>query len=222
MSIEENWQRLYKFWKELSFERAKEFDIIRSNSIGDSLLYTDEDDEGLRNWALFDRVYRAASVDEISTIENSLNVTLPKSFKKRLLINAYEPYDKAFIYPWLGEWNMMNEPVDIIEQSLDSRKLDYEVFDNPKNLPQEEYEMWSDKWIVIFDWNGDYLVTMDLREEPEFYGKVLCMCIEDGTIAKWADSYEEWFSLVVDEVLEYGILRISTIEKILSNRKSIE
>jgi len=221
MSINENWQRLYNFWKELSFEKAKEYHIICKKPIGERSKYIDEDNERLKNWVLFDREFQPAQTEEIVAIENSLNVTLPQSYKESLLINAYEPHDNAFVYPWLGEWNMMNEPEDIIEQSMSNKELDYELFADTKNLVKEDYKMWSDKWIVIFDWNYDYLVTMDLREEPQFYGKVLCMSLKDGTLAKWADSYEEWFSLVVDEVLEYGILRISTIEKILSNRKSL-
>ena len=222
MTIKENWERLYKFWDELDVERAKAYDEVVRKEIGDTLEYAEQDIQRLEKWASFEREWKSASTDEIKDLESNLGVALPKSFNESLSINAYEPQDQGFVYPWLGSFNMMQNPEEIVEITTENREdLDYEVFEDPNDLMQEDYEMWSDKWIVIFDWNGNYCAVLDLREDEEFYGNVLCMCIEDGTIAKWADSYEEWFELVVDEVLRYGQLRLSTIENLLSPPRSV-
>lgn len=220
MTIKENWARLYSFWDELDFERAKAYDERERREIGDTLEYAQQDIQRLEKWASFERELKSASIDAIKDIKTSLGVALPMSFKESLSINAYEPQDQGFVYPWLGSWNVMQNPEEIIKLSMQNREFEWEVFKETNDLIQEDYEMWSDKWVVVFDWNGDYFVALDLREDEEFYGNVLCFCIEDGSIAKWADSYEEWFELVVDEVLQYGQLRISTIENLLSPPRS--
>jgi len=68
-------------------------------------------------------------------------------------------------------------------------------------------------WIPIYDWNSDYIVAIDMLSKNK--GQVIVFCLEFGTVAKWTDSYEEWFELVVNEVLQYGELRVETIEKVL-------
>jgi hypothetical protein len=62
----------------------------------------------------------------------------------------------------------------------------------------------------------NYYGVLNLDKESSNYGEVLCLCVEDGSISRWANSYEEWFELVVEETLTYGELRISTIESLLS------
>ena len=78
---------------------------------------------------------------------------------------------------------------------------------NPKNSALEQ-------WIPIYDWNTDYVVAIDMLSKNK--GQVIVFCMEDGTLAKWTNSYEEWFELVVEEVLKYGELRVETIESVLA------
>ena len=67
------------------------------------------------------------------------------------------------------------------------------------------------EWIPIFDWNGHYIVAIDMLSKHK--GQIILISIEDSKVVKWANSYEEWFKMAVDEVLKYGELRLETIEK---------
>jgi len=213
LSVKANWEKLYKFWQELDFDTAKKYDYELRVRIGDTLEYSQDDIEKIKKSVSVHREFKPASIDEIQDVESKLNVNLPDDFKESLNINAYEFIDK-YAYPWLGGWNNLFNCKDIVSFTLSKRKLDFEAFSNRINLT-DEYGFWSDKWIIIFDWNMDYLVALDLSDDPNKYGQVLCLCIEDGTIAKWTDSYDAWFEEAVNEVLQYGELRTETIEKVL-------
>ena len=72
---------------------------------------------------------------------------------------------------------------------------------------------WEKNWIAFYDWNGNYYAILDTNETT--FGKIYCYSIESGQLQVWANSYEEWLEMAVDEVLEYGELRLETIEAAL-------
>lgn len=78
---------------------------------------------------------------------------------------------------------------------------------NPKKIIPKE-------WILIFEWNMDYFVAIDMLSDDK--GQIIVFCIEDATLAKWENSYEEWFAMAVDEVIKHGELRVETIEEVLA------
>jgi len=213
LSVKTNWGKLLRFWQELDFDTAKKLDYELRVRIGDTLEFSQEDIERLQKSVSVYREFKPASDQEIQEVESKLDVNLPEDFKESLQINNHETAVDIFLYSWLGGGNHMLECKDMITFSLDNRELDFEVFDQHINLT-EEYTYWNEKWVIIFDWNMDYLAVLDLREDPKYYGKVLCTDIEFGKIAKWADSYVEWFEIVTNEVLEYGELRLDTISSL--------
>lgn len=221
MSIEKTWNKLYDYWKNLEFDEAKKQDYLIRKSIGDDLNYSDDDIKRIKTLVSIEKEFVPIDLSEIENIEKELNVKLPEDYKKSLTINSKEISFNGFLYPWLGGGNTFLESSEIINFSLNNKKLDFEVFEFRNGL-SKDYCFWNEKWVIVFNWNMDYLVVLDLREDEKFYGQVLCLCIEDGTIAKWADSFEIWFELAVNEVLEYGELRIVTIENLLGGEEQTE
>lgn len=214
MSVKANWERLYKFWHELDFDTAKKNDYEIKKSIGDILEFSEDDIERIKDLVSINREFKPASDDEILEVETKLNITLPENFKESLKINAFETNVQDFVYPWLGGWNILLNCEEMLSFTLRSRKLDFDVFDNRIEL-NDEYRRWNEKWVIIFQWNMDYFIVLDLSDDPKKYGQVLCLCIEDGSIAKWADSFKTWFEEAVNEVEQFGELRTETIESVL-------
>lgn len=228
MSVKTNWERLLRFWQELDFDTAKKHYYELRVSKRDNLEFSPDDIEKIEKLVSVHREFKPATDDEIFEVEKKLNVKLPIDFKESLQINNHETAVDIYLYSWLGGGNHMLECKDMVTFSLDNREmfsldnreLDFEVFDQRINLT-EEYTYWNDKWVIIFDWNMDYLAVLDLREDPKYYGKVLCTDIEFGKIAKWADSYADWFEIVTNEVLEYGELRLDTISSLFPQQNEI-
>jgi len=146
---------------------------------------------------------------------------LPESFKKSLKISNGEievDTEDQNMSTWFGDWNKLLNCDEIFKLSKDyyahfSKEEDIfpwnEIY-GIKNIPQK----WSEKFIVFLDNNCEIYVLLDMRE-GEREGQVLIVDIEAGILAFWASSYEEWFEMVVDEVLQYGELRVETMEKLL-------
>jgi len=214
MDIENNWNKLHLYWKNLTFEQAKEQDFLIRKSIGDDLSYSDKDIEQLKLLVSAQREFSPIGLGEIEKIEKSLNVKLPDDYKKSLKINSKEVVKDEFVYPWLGSWNTLHDTSEIIKYSLRNREMDHEVFQIRNGL-SDEYGFWNKKWVIFFDWNMDFLAVLDLREDEKYYGQVLCLCIEDGSISKWANSFSEWFELSVNETIKHGELRVTTIDNVL-------
>ena len=125
---------------------------------------------------------------------------------------------------WLGfnGWGLLYGTNEILETSksfvkspksdLGSYKLVGEGITNPKTLFPKE-------WIPFFDWNGMYIVAIDMLSTNK--GQVIIVSIENSMVYKWANSYEEWFELVVSEVLNDGELQSDTIEKLMGIRRDV-
>ena len=120
---------------------------------------------------------------------------------------------------WFGfnGWGLLYGSHEIIEtsKSLDGsctkQKGIYKIVDHRITNPSC---LFPKEWIPIFDWNGDYFVVIDMLSKPQ--GQIILISFEESKIVKWADSYEEWFEMAVDEVIKYGELRVETIEEVLA------
>ena len=187
MTIEENWNRLKLFWDTITFEEFKKLDEEERIGCEETLEYTQKDILELHNKVSTKRAFSPASDEEINRIEKELDVVLPDSFKQSLKINAKDP-----IYPFLGGWNSVLKINFMIDFSLSFKT----------------YSISNKKWVVFFEWNMDYFAVLNLDTENLNYGEVLCVCPENVNIEKWADSYEEWFNMAVEETITYGELQI--------------
>lgn len=149
------------------------------------------------------------------------------TFDLEKIINFYENIPESFLESlslcnesnrWFGfdSWGLLLGIEEIIEMS-DSFK------DSPSHI-NGSYQIVGEgitnptmllpkQWIPIYDWNGNYIVAIDMLSKNK--GQIIVFCLEFSTVAKWTDSYEEWFELAVDEVLKYGELRVETIESVL-------
>lgn len=155
---------------------------------------------------------QGANITEIERVKNYYG-DIPDSLLKSLAFcNNFE----RALGITSSNWGSLYNIDDMLETSKNfstfkQENIGYykEVLGNIKNpkmaMPKE--------WIPIYDWNSDYIVVVDMLSKNK--GQVIVFCLEFGTVAKWTDSYEEWFALAVDEVLKYGELRVGTIESIL-------
>lgn len=189
MSIQENWDKLLNYWKEHNGTK----------------------------WGN-DFQCQGATKEQLQALKN-LFEEIPEEYLASLKTCAVSRDDKGEFYYFIDAsgWGQLYGLEDIIKGILDypkntyiSEKGAYEyVYGNVENptmlLPKQ--------WIPIFDWNADYTVAIDMLSKNK--GQVIVFCLEDSTVAKWTDSYEEWFALAVDEVLKYGELRVETIESVL-------
>lgn len=69
--------------------------------------------------------------------------------------------------------------------------------------------------IIFYDWDATYYAVLNMRQDDKSYGKVLCVHLESGIFDVWADSYEEWLELMVNEVVRSGDVDSKFIEKVL-------
>jgi cell wall assembly regulator SMI1 len=215
--VAENWNRLFNFWNKINFNDIERFDYENRIRIGDTLVYTEEDEQKLKKLISVNREFSPASLDEILKLEEVLNIKLPISFKESLQINDKDIIENHNFYPWLGGWNQLFSCKDIINHELELQKyrwfckngsFEY-IFGDVENPKYSEPK----EWIPICNWNGDYIIAIDMLSKNK--GQIIVYSNEDSIVSKWTDSYEDWFKVVVDEVLKYGELRVETIEKIL-------
>lgn len=183
MTIEENWERLLKYWdsrnifNDFKCQGASAVEIERVKNY-----YKDIPESLLKSLAFCNNFKRALGVEndnwgELYDIDNML--------------------EASELYPTFGE-NDAGWYSDVLG--------DIKIPDTA--MPKE--------WIPIYDWNTDYVVAIDMLSENK--GQIIMFGLEWSMIRLWANSYEEWFEMVVNEVLEYGELRPETLEDVITGR----
>ncbi len=191
VTIEENWNRLLKYWR----NKTDKKDLVCTGA-------TDEQIESLKK----------------------LHDDIPESYIESLRI-CNSPRDKdGDFHSWLdqSDWGILYDTKKLIEFTNIDRQHGFSHEDgmfeyikgdviNPKFSSPKE-------WVLIYDWNTDYTVAIDMLSSNK--GQIIVFCREDSSLAKWTDSYEEWFELAVDEVLKYGELRVETIEAVFEEESS--
>jgi cell wall assembly regulator SMI1 len=189
MSIQQNWDKLIKYWKNHhGIKYRKDFNCQGA---------TEEEFKNLKN------MYDVVPTDYL----DSLKICATSKDKEN---NFYYFIDSSGFGQLYGINDIIQKVSNYPKNTYISDKGAYQfVSGNLKNPPM----LLPKQWIPIFDWNGDYIVAIDMLSENK--GQIIVFCMEDSTLAKWTDSYEEWFELVVNEVLQYGELRVETIEKVL-------
>lgn len=146
---------------------------------------------------------KGASEEKIVEVEREFKVKLPKAFA-----DSFRICDERYIFNtsekkgWFGEHEHYSlsktyyEYYNLIEINKDMRVYD---------------EKWKDEWIAFYDYETWFYAIIDTKT-----GKIYLESSEGGNKIVWANSYEEWLKMVVDEVVKYGELRLDTIQKLLS------
>jgi hypothetical protein len=188
--MKKNWERLFAYWANNQIEfwhngKIEKF-VADTKCVG-------------------------ANISEIDKIKHYYNINIPNALLDSLLICNESNR-------WFGfnGWGLLYGTKEMIDTSMS--------FENsPKNESgfykfvgmgiTNPATIFPKKWIPIFDWNGKYFVALDMLSSNK--GQVIIISVEDSVVLKWANSYEEWFEMVVDEVVKYGELRLETMEKLL-------
>jgi len=147
---------------------------------------------------------KGASEEKIAEFEKEFKVTLPKAFADSLRI-----CDERYIFNtsekkgWFGENDIY---------SLNNTKYDwYNLFQVNKQIATYATDIgWNKDWIEFYDYGTWFSAVLDTVT-----GKIYCYEIETGEHVIWANSYEEWLKMAVDEVLEHGEIRLEVLEKLL-------
>jgi len=145
---------------------------------------------------------KGASYKRIIEVENEFNVNLPKSF-----VDSFRICDERYIFNtskkhgWFGEHE---------HYSIDNIYYDWYNLVIVNREMREYAEYWKDEWIVFYSYESWFDVILDTKT-----GQVYLKSATDDNYIIWADSYEKWLKMVVDEVIQYGELRLETIEKLL-------
>jgi len=147
--------------------------------------------------------------------ENSLVKECKGTDKRKILeveetfgvsfIDSFYICDERYIFDsykgWLGEFDLY---------SLTNGHDNYfNLIERNKEL--REYDShWKEEWIAFYDYETWFYAILDTKTK-----QVYLQSSTDIEYIVWANSYEEWFEMVVDEVIEYGELRLETIENLL-------
>jgi len=128
---------------------------------------------------------KGATYDEIDVLRKGLKLNLPDDFIKSLMICNGDKLDKKFFENKTDSLGVIN--------LLDTKEiLEIPPFDNP--IPLE--------WVTIAYWDGDFQIILDTRQET--FGQILFAVYEEDLFLVWANSFEEWLKLMVEEVIKYG------------------
>ena len=153
---------------------------------------------------LLNKVCQSTIKEKIAEFESSFEINFPQDFRESFLI-----CDERYILKtnekkgWLGENELY---------SFSSNKYDwYNIFEVNKQIFSFANDIgWNKKWIQFYDYETWYSAVLDTET-----GKVYCYENETGINVLWANSFTEWFKMAVDEVIQYGELRIETMENLL-------
>ncbi len=145
---------------------------------------------------------KGASEEKIIEVEKEFGVTLPKAFA-----DSFRICDERYIFNvsekkgWFGEHD---------HYSLTN------IFYGGYNLLEANKEVrlyaedWKDEWISFYTYEGWYDAILDTGT-----GNIYLKSTTDVEYIIWANSYEEWLEMAVDEVVEHGEIRLEVIEKLL-------
>jgi len=143
--------------------------------------------------------------EDIHKVEKELGVSFPKTFSdsfkicdQRLLFGSEKEYKG-----WLGKYDLFS-----IKNSYDN--LYNLVEANRKLRIYDPTHREKVNWVVFYTYEFSYYVILDTNN-----GYIYLREAEEMDFIKWADSYEEWFKIIVDEVVKYGELRLETIEELI-------
>jgi len=188
-NMKQNWERLFKHWSN------QKIDFWNNGKLEK---FTDK------------TTCRGATSKDIDKIKNYYS-NIPDDLLESLTI-----CNEGNRWFGFNGWGLLYGTNEILETSISFEKSTknslgiYKVVEqgivNPTTLFPKE-------WIPIFDWNGVYIIAIDMLSKNK--GQIIIISIEDSTIRKWTNSYSEWFTLVVTEVLTNGELKTETIESIL-------
>lgn len=141
-----------------------------------------------------------ASENELKQAEKELGVNFPKAFS-----DSFKICDERYLFGQNGEIGWFGQD--------DHFSIKHTYFDY-FNIVQVNKEMrkydtyWKKEEIAFYTYETWYYFAIDVNT-----GKIYAYKAEEVEGKLFANSYEEWFEIAVDEVLEYGELKLESIEK---------
>ena len=149
-------------------------------------------------------ICNGATDEEINSLKSTYAVKLPEPF-----IEAFKLCNEDFPsvgykkepFMWFGVANTHYSVKTLLEANKD----------------MQEWGEWDKDIIFFYTFDGAFYAALDMRKNSQTEGKVLCVELEAGEFKVWANSYEEWLEMTVNEVLQHGELRVETIEEVLNN-----
>jgi len=190
-NMKSNWEKLFTYWadKNAKFWHDDKPVIFTKNT-----------------------TCKGATIAELKEIENYYKVIPSKLIESLTICNESNR--------WFGfnSWGLLygTEEMLKVSRSFENSPINSNgSYDNIVGKIRNPDILMPKEWIPIYDWNTDYRVVIDMLSENK--GQIIVVFLEDGTLAKWTDSYEEWFELAIDEVLKYGELRVETIEAVFES-----
>lgn len=145
---------------------------------------------------------KGATEEELRQAEKELGVNFPKAFS-----DSFKICDERYLFGqngkigWFGQYDHFSlnhgygNFYNLIEVNNQLRTYD----------PTHKEKT---KWVTFYTYETWFYVILDTENEHIYLREA-----EDSSYIKWANSYEEWLEMAVDEVLEYGELRLESIEK---------
>jgi len=144
---------------------------------------------------------KGASEEQIEAFEKEFDIILPKAFS-----DSFRICDERFI--------LKDKTKGFFGKSeLYSLKNSYYGYFNLMDINKEMRiydEKWKDEWIVFYDYETWFYGILNTRT-----GQIYLKSATENEYIIWANSYEEWLEMAVDEVLEHGEIRLEVLEKLL-------
>lgn len=155
---------------------------------------------------------QGAKVKDVSNLENSLGVELPRSLKASLLqCNSYTVLDQKVENSSCLFTGGGGRLFDIEEINKSYQNMNLYKFFGGEALPYKKVDYrlesnitWSKYFIPIYSWNCDVNALIDLRPDSNNLGQILYEDTEFGLLGIWAESYEEFLKSIADAILDHG------------------
>jgi hypothetical protein len=140
-----------------------------------------------------------ATEEKIREVEETFSLKLPKAFADSFRICDDRYILKDTNLGFFGDWELY------------SITHEYHGYHNLITLNKDMREYGGkDEWIVFYDYETWFHVILDTKT-----GQIYLKAVEDLEYIIWANSYEEWLKIAVDEVIEHGEIRLELIEGLL-------
>jgi len=164
---------------------------------------------------------KQATDDEIEVLEKEINIPLSNALKQSLKKcnsdhqNFQEIKKSSCLFT--GGAGLLHDVLTIKELYFDMQTYMYDSdypfeYIDQQIVPQNI--IWSEKWIPIFNWEGNEWAILDLRPDIDRYGQILYNDPESSILGIWADSYEDFLQNIMNAILDHGSFNNNDIESL--------
>lgn len=156
---------------------------------------------------IFSDLLPAASDEQFSQVEETIQCELPQSIKEFYLIHNGT---RGGGPPLMGKWRLLNLDTVCREWSIQNELLADGVFDDEECEPDEPVQpvWWDNRWIPVASNDSGDLICLDLNPpEDGTFGQLIRYWHNDPARTVIAKSFTDWLTQFLND-LENGIYRI--------------